>query len=68
MKNFALVGAGGYIAPRHMRAIRDTGNLLVAALDPSDSVGILDSFSQEIAFFNTTLETMSASLSCWDEA
>ncbi|MDG5467692.1 Gfo/Idh/MocA family oxidoreductase [Deltaproteobacteria bacterium IMCC39524] len=50
-KNFALVGAGGYIAPRHMKAIRDTGNKLVAAMDPSDSVGILDSFSQDIAFF-----------------
>ena len=50
-KNFALIGAGGYIAPRHMKAIRDTGNRLVAALDPSDSVGILDSFSQDIAFF-----------------
>lgn len=50
-KNFALVGAGGYIAPRHMKAIRDTGNNLVAAVDPSDSVGILDSFSQDIAFF-----------------
>jgi len=49
--NFALIGAGGYIAPRHMKAIRDTGNTLVAALDPSDSVGILDSFSHEIAFF-----------------
>lgn len=51
MKNFALIGAGGYIAPRHMRAIKDTGNALVAALDPSDSVGILDSISQDIAFF-----------------
>lgn len=50
-KNFALIGAGGYIAPRHMKAIRDTGNRLVAALDPSDSVGILDSFSHDIAFF-----------------
>lgn len=50
-KNFALVGAGGYIAPRHMKAIRDTGNRLVAALDPSDSVGVLDSFSHDIAFF-----------------
>jgi len=49
--NFVLIGAGGYIAPRHMKAIYDTGNCLVAAMDPSDSVGILDSFSQEIAFF-----------------
>lgn len=50
-KNFALIGAAGYVAPRHMRAILDTENNLVAALDPSDSVGILDSFSQNIAFF-----------------
>lgn len=50
-KNFALIGAGGYIAPRHMKAIRDTGNNLVAAVDRSDSVGILDSFSQDISFF-----------------
>lgn len=51
MKNFALIGAGGYIAPRHMKAIRDTGNCLVAACDPSDSVGILDSYSYDVAFF-----------------
>ena len=50
-KNFALIGAGGYIAPRHMKAIRDTGNRLVAAVDKSDSVGVLDSFSKDIAFF-----------------
>lgn len=50
-KNFALIGAGGYIAPRHMKAIYDTGNNLVTALDLSDSVGILDSFSPDIAFF-----------------
>jgi len=50
-ENFALIGAGGYIAVRHMKAIRDTGNRIIAALDPSDSVGILDSFSCDIAFF-----------------
>ena len=50
-KNFAIIGAGGYIAPRHMKAIRDTGNRLVAALDKSDSVGILDSYSFDVAFF-----------------
>ena len=50
-KNFALIGGGGYIAPRHMKAIRETGNMLVSALDPSDSVGILDSFSYDVAFF-----------------
>ena len=50
-KRFALIGAAGYIAPKHMRAIKDTGNKLVCALDPSDSVGILDSFSHNISFF-----------------
>lgn len=51
MKNFALIGAGGYIAPRHMKAIKDTGNKLVAALDKHDSVGILDSYFPEADFF-----------------
>lgn len=52
--NFALIGAAGYIAPRHMRAIKDTGNVLVAALDRFDSVGIIDSFFPEAAFFTET--------------
>lgn len=51
MKTFALIGAAGYIAPRHMKAIRDTGNDLVAALDPNDSVGIIDSYFPEADFF-----------------
>ncbi|UAA39672.1 Gfo/Idh/MocA family oxidoreductase [Paraneptunicella aestuarii] len=51
MKNFALIGAGGYIAPRHMKAIQDTGNKLVAALDKHDSVGIIDSYFPEADFF-----------------
>lgn len=51
MKNFALIGAAGYIAPRHLRAIRDTGNHLVAAVDPHDSVGILDQFAFDTRFF-----------------
>ena len=51
MKKFALIGAAGFIAPRHLRAIKSTGNQLVAALDPSDSVGIIDSFFPESAFF-----------------
>lgn len=51
VKNFAITGVGGYIAPRHLRAIRDTGNRLCAALDPSDSVGILDQYSFDVAFF-----------------
>jgi UDP-N-acetyl-2-amino-2-deoxyglucuronate dehydrogenase len=51
MKRFALIGAAGYIAPRHMRAIRDTGNVLVSAYDPNDSVGIIDSISPDSQFF-----------------
>ncbi len=51
MKNFALIGAGGYIAPRHMKAIKDTDNNLLAALDKNDSVGILDSYFPEADFF-----------------
>jgi len=50
-KNFALVGAAGYIAPRHMRAIKETGNRLVAAFDPSDSVGVIDSYHPDSDFF-----------------
>ncbi|HMP28902.1 MAG TPA: Gfo/Idh/MocA family oxidoreductase, partial [Saprospiraceae bacterium] len=50
-KKFALIGAAGYIAPRHLRAIKDTNNLLVAAYDPNDSVGIIDSYFPEAAFF-----------------
>ena len=51
MKNFALIGAGGYIAPRHMKAVKDTGNNLIAALDKHDSVGILDSYFPDAEFF-----------------
>jgi len=51
MKNFALIGAAGYIAPRHLNAIKQTGNRLIAALDKSDSVGILDTFFPEADFF-----------------
>ncbi len=51
MKTFALIGAAGYIAPRHMEAIRATGNSLVAALDPSDSVGVIDSYFPDARFF-----------------
>jgi UDP-N-acetyl-2-amino-2-deoxyglucuronate dehydrogenase len=50
-KNFALIGAAGFVAPRHMKAIMDTGNNLVAAYDPFDSVGIIDSYFPEAAFF-----------------
>ena len=55
MKRFILLGAAGFVAPRHMRAIKDTGNDLVAAMDPNDSVGILDSYFPNAAFF-TSLE------------
>ncbi|MDB4945206.1 MAG: oxidoreductase family, NAD-binding Rossmann fold family protein [Labilithrix sp.] len=51
MKNVALIGAAGYIAPRHMKAIKDTGHDLVAALDPNDSVGIIDSYFPNAQFF-----------------
>lgn len=51
MKNFALIGAAGYIAPRHMQAIKATGNELVAALDVNDSVGIIDSHFPDADFF-----------------
>lgn len=51
MKNFALIGAAGFIAPRHLKAIKDTGNNLVAALDKHDNVGILDSFFPQADFF-----------------
>ncbi len=51
MKNFTLIGAAGYIAPRHLRAIKDTNNNLIAAMDKFDSVGIMDSFFPESDFF-----------------
>lgn len=51
MKNFALIGAAGYVAPRHMKAIKETGNNLVAALDKHDNVGVLDSYFPNADFF-----------------
>jgi UDP-N-acetyl-2-amino-2-deoxyglucuronate dehydrogenase len=51
MKNFALIGAAGYIAPRHMKAIKETDNVLIAALDRSDSVGVLDQYFPKTSFF-----------------
>ena len=51
MKNFAMMGVGGYIAPRHLKAIKETGNDLVAALDKHDSVGIIDSYFPNADFF-----------------
>ena len=51
MKNFAVTGVGGYIAPRHLRAIRDTKSRLIAAVDPKDSVGVLDQYAFDVRFF-----------------
>ena len=51
MKNFALIGAAGFIAPRHLKAIKETGNNLIAAVDKFDSVGIMDSYFPECHFF-----------------
>jgi UDP-N-acetyl-2-amino-2-deoxyglucuronate dehydrogenase len=51
MSIFALIGAAGYVAPRHMKAILDTGNTLSAALDISDSVGVIDSYFPDAHFF-----------------
>jgi len=51
MKNFAITGVAGYIAPRHLQAIKETGNELVAAVDPHDSVGILDKYFPDVSFF-----------------
>jgi UDP-N-acetyl-2-amino-2-deoxyglucuronate dehydrogenase len=50
-KKFAIIGVGGYIAVRHLKAIKDTGNVLLASLDPSDSVGIIDSYFPDSHFF-----------------
>ena len=50
-KNFALIGVGGYIAPRHLKAIKETGNELISAYDKSDSVGIIDSYFPRASFF-----------------
>ncbi len=51
MKNFAIIGVGGFVAPRHMKAIKETGNRMVAAYDKSDSVGIIDSYFTDASFF-----------------
>ena len=49
--NFALIGAAGYVAPRHIRAVKETDNQLVAILDKSDSVGLIDSYFPEASLF-----------------
>lgn len=50
-KIFAMTGVAGYVAPKHLKAIKDTGNRLVAACDPHDSVGILDRYFSDVSFF-----------------
>ena len=50
-KNFAITGVSGYVAPRHLKAIRETGNRLVAAVDPHDSAGVLDGYFENVMFF-----------------
>ena len=52
MSRFALMGAAGYVAPRHMKAIKEVGSTLVAAFDPADNVGVLDSYFPDTRFFN----------------
>ena len=64
-KNFALIGASGYIAPRHMKAIKETGNELVVALDPYDGIGIMDSNFPQADFF-TELERFEDFIGRWD--
>ena len=51
MKTFALIGAAGYVAPRHVRAVKETGNVLLAAIDPHDNIGFLDNYYPETRFF-----------------
>jgi len=51
VKNFAMTGVGGFVAPRHLKAIKDTGNRLIAASDPHDAVGVLDKYSFDVRFF-----------------
>ncbi|MEM7194913.1 MAG: oxidoreductase, partial [Pseudomonadota bacterium] len=51
MKRFGLIGVAGYVAPRHLKAISETKNKLVACLDPNDSVGIIDSYFPGASFF-----------------
>jgi UDP-N-acetyl-2-amino-2-deoxyglucuronate dehydrogenase len=50
-KNFAITGVAGFVAPRHLKAIADTGNRLVAAVDTHDAVGVLDRYSFDVRFF-----------------
>jgi UDP-N-acetyl-2-amino-2-deoxyglucuronate dehydrogenase len=51
MKNFAIIGSGGFVAPKHMKAIKDTGNVLLASVDKHDSVGVMDNYFPNSSFF-----------------
>ena len=51
IKSYALIGAAGYVAPRHLRAIKETGGVLKAAVDRSNSVGVIDSYFPDAHFF-----------------
>jgi len=61
VNNFALIGAGGFVAPRHLKAIHDTQSRLIAAVDPHDSVGILDRYSTDVQYFGRSR----GSTDCW---
>ena len=58
MQNFVLIGAAGYVAPMHLKAIKDTGNNLLAALDKHDSVGIVDSYFPGAQIFLPNLNAL----------
>lgn len=63
-KNFALIGASGYIAPRHMKAIKETNNNLIAAFDPYDGIGVMDSYFPD-SFFFTEFERFERFVDKW---
>lgn len=66
MKNFILIGAAGFVAPRHMKAIKETGNNLIAIVDPSDSVGVVDQYFRD-AYYFSSLEELDTFLGQRDE-
>jgi len=63
--NFAISGVAGYIAPRHLRAIKDTGNRITAAFDPHDSVDVLDQYSLETHFFTPSFYSLAQQIGDW---
>lgn len=63
MKRFALIGAGGYVAPRHMKAVKETGHTMIAAMDKNDSVGIMDSYFPEADFLLNSNDLTDISIS-----